>query len=103
MPKTILAPRALPLTAELDITPLNLTFVAEIHGLDLGQRHSTETLAALRAALTKHKLLLFRDQVLTPRQQKDFAHNFGELHIHPLLNNDEGNACLLYTSPSPRD
>src|SRR5215831_16043726 len=38
-----------------------------------------------------HKLLLFRDQVLTPRQQKDFARNFGELHIHPLLSNDEGN------------
>jgi taurine dioxygenase len=91
MPKTILAPRSLPLTAELDITPLNPTFVAEIHGIDLGARHSTETLAALRGALTKHKLLLFRDQVLTPRQQKDFARNFGELHVHPLLNNDEGN------------
>jgi taurine dioxygenase len=91
MPKTILAPRSQPLTAELDITPLNPTFVAEIHGLDLGARHTTETLAALRAALTKHKLLLFRDQVLTPRQQKDFARNFGELHVHPLLNNDAGN------------
>ncbi|GAB2178782.1 taurine dioxygenase [Dongia sp. agr-C8] len=91
MPRTIVAPRAHPLTAELDITPLNPTFVAEIHGLDLGARHSTETLNALRTALTTHKLLLFRDQVLTPRQQKDFARNFGELHVHPLLNNDEGN------------
>ena len=91
MPRTILAPRSLPLTAELDITPLNPTFVAEIHGIDLGARHSTETLAAIREALARHKLLLFRDQVLTPRQQKDFARNFGDLHVHPLLNNDEGN------------
>jgi taurine dioxygenase len=91
MPKTILAPRAKPVGAELDVTRLNPTFVAEIHDIDLGARHSTETLAAIREALVKHKLLLFRDQVLTPRQQKDFARNFGELHVHPLLNNDEGN------------
>jgi taurine dioxygenase len=91
MPKTILAPRSLPLGAKLDVTPLNPTFVAEVHDIDLGARHSTETLTAIREALVKHKLLLFRDQVLTPRQQKDFARNFGELHIHPLLNNDEGN------------
>src|SRR4051812_40832907 len=91
MPKTILAPRAKPVGAELDVTRLNPTFVAEIHDIDLGARHSTETLAAIREALVKHKLLLFRDQVLTPRQQKDFARNFGELHVHPLLNNDENN------------
>lgn len=91
MPKTILAPRSQALAAELDLTPLSPTFVAEIHDIDLGARHSTESLAAIREALVKHKLLLFRDQVLTPRQQKDFARNFGELHVHPLLNNDEGN------------
>lgn len=91
MPKTILAPRTKSVGAELDITRLNPTFVGEIHDVDLGARHSTETLAAIREALAKHKLLVFRDQVLTPRQQKDFARNFGELHVHPLLSNDEGN------------
>jgi taurine dioxygenase len=90
MPKTILAPRP-SAVVELDVTRLNPTFVAEVHDIDLGQPQSAETIAAIRAALVTHKLLLFRDQVLTPRQQKDFAKNFGPLHIHPLLNNDEGN------------
>jgi taurine dioxygenase len=91
MPKTILAPRTKATGAEIDVTPLNPTFVAEVHDIDLAQSHSTETIAAIRSALTRHKLLLFRDQVLTPRQQKDFAKRFGDLHIHPLLSNDEGN------------
>jgi taurine dioxygenase len=91
MPKTILAPRIKPAGAQLDVTRLNPTFVAEVHDIDLGAPQSAETIAAIRAALVEHKLLLFRDQVLTPRQQKDFAKNFGPLHIHPLLNNDENN------------
>jgi taurine dioxygenase len=91
MPRTILAPRAAPVGAELDITRLNPTFVAEVHDIDLAAPQSPESIAAIRAALVQHKLLLFRDQVLTPRQQKAFAANFGPLHIHPLLNNDESN------------
>jgi len=91
MPKTILAPRTVSVGAELDVTRLNPTFVAEVHDIDLAQPQAPETIAAIRAALVEHKLLLFRDQVLTPRQQKDFAANFGPLHIHPLLNNDESN------------
>jgi taurine dioxygenase len=91
MPKTILAPRVQPASDALDVTRLNPTFVAEVHDIDLARPQSAETIAAIRAALVQHKLLLFRDQVLTPRQQKDFASNFGPLHIHPLLNNDAGN------------
>jgi len=92
MPRTILAPRDNPVRDQLDVTRLNPTFVAAVHDIDLGAPQSAETIAAIRAALVKHKLLLFRDQVLTPRQQKDFARNFGDLHFHPLLNNDENNA-----------
>src|SRR5688572_21505880 len=91
MPKTILAPRPKSIGTELDVTRLNPTFVAEVHDIDLSQPQSPETIAAIRAAHVKHKLLVFRDQVLTPSQQKDFARNFGPLHIHPLLNNDESN------------
>ena len=35
----------------------------------------------------RHKLLLFRGQSLSPRQQRDFAANFGPLHTHPLIEN----------------
>jgi taurine dioxygenase len=91
MSTTIIAPKSKQTGDLLDLTPLATTFVAEVHDIDLSKPQSPETIAAIRAALLKHKLLLFRDQVITPRQQKDFAANFGPLHIHPLLNNDEKN------------
>ena len=91
MSKTSLAPRAKNIGTAIDVTPLNPTFVAEVHDIDLAQSHSDATIAAIRKALTQYKLLLFRDQVLTPRQQKTFAARFGDLHIHPLLNNDGAN------------
>jgi len=46
-----------------------------------------ETIATLRGSLLRYKLLLFRGQSLTPRQQRDFAAGFGELHTHPLIEN----------------
>ncbi|HEY4165026.1 MAG TPA: taurine dioxygenase [Dongiaceae bacterium] len=76
---------------KLDVAPLNPTFVAEVHDFDLAKPHADETIAAVREALIKHKLLLFRDQSLTPSEQKSFAVRFGNLHIHPLLNNDDNN------------
>jgi taurine dioxygenase len=93
MSQTKLARRNAPkIGAKLDVTPLNPTFVAQVHDLDLSVPQPAETIAAIREALVTHKLLLFRDQVLTPSQQKAFAAGFGPLHIHPLLNNDEANA-----------
>ena len=62
-------------------------FVAEIGGLDLARPLAPETFATLRGSLLRHKLLLFRGQSLTPRQQRDFAAGFGELHTHPLIEN----------------
>jgi taurine dioxygenase len=78
--------------AKLDIARLNPTFAAQVHDLDLSAPLPDETIAAIRKALVTHKLLLFRDQVLRPAQQKAFAARFGALHIHPLLSNDEANA-----------
>lgn len=74
---------------QLTITPLNPTFVAEIGNVDLSRPQDEQTIAAIRAALAEHKLLLFRGQKLTPRQQRDFAAQFGPLHVHPLLNHDD--------------
>ena len=74
---------------EITVTPLNPTFVAEIGSIDLSRPQDAETIARIHDALVEHKLLLFRGQKLTPRQQRDFAANFGPLHVHPLLNHDD--------------
>lgn len=75
------------LATPLTVTPLGATFVAEISGIDLSEPQPERTIESLHAALLKHKLLLFRGQSLTPKQQRDFARHFGPLHIHPLLDN----------------
>jgi taurine dioxygenase len=72
----------------VSVKPLNPTFAAEIENVDLSRPQSAAKIAAIRSALVEHKLLVFRDQKITPRQQRDFAANFGPLHVHPLLDHD---------------
>ena len=73
----------------LDITPLSPTFAALVENIDLSQPPTDRIVTDIRAALVEHKLLVFRDQRLTPLQQRNFAVRFGPLHVHPLLNHDD--------------
>ena len=57
---------------------------AVIEGADLSKRLDDEAIAAIRTALLTHKVIFFEDQHITPRQHRDFAARFGELHTHPL-------------------
>jgi alpha-ketoglutarate-dependent taurine dioxygenase len=57
-------------------------FVVEVSGIDLSEPQDAETVAALRTALGKHSILVFRQQSLTNEQQIAFSRNFGELEIH---------------------
>jgi taurine dioxygenase len=58
---------------------------AEVRGLDLAQPLDAATRAALHAAWMEHQVLFFRDQAITVEQHKEFARGFGELHVHPVL------------------
>jgi len=77
----------LPANDAFEVKALGPKFVAEVTGLDLARRLPDATVARLRSALVKHKLLLFRGQSLTPREQRDLAARFGPLHVHPLIEN----------------
>ncbi|WP_437879805.1 taurine dioxygenase [Pseudomonas sp. LRF_L74] len=57
---------------------------ARVTGVDLSQPLDAETYATLRQGLLEHQVLFFREQLLTPRQQRDAAALFGDLHIHPI-------------------
>jgi len=70
--------------AGLALAALTPTIGAEIHGLDLRQPQSPETLAALRAALLEWKVLFFRDQDISTEQHLAFARSFGALEVHPF-------------------
>jgi taurine dioxygenase len=60
---------------------------AEICDMDLSQPLSEAQLQAVNDALLEHQVIFFRDQHLTPSQQKAFGRRFGPLHIHPASSN----------------
>ena len=57
---------------------------ARVTGVDLRQPLELTTYEALRQGLLEHQVLFFREQLLTPAQQRDAAALFGDLHIHPI-------------------
>jgi len=63
--------------------PLSPTIGAEIRGVDLRDQLSDATVAAIRSALLRWKVIFFRDQHITTEQHIAFARRFGELEIHP--------------------
>ncbi len=56
---------------------------AEIVGVDLSRELSVDTVRLIREALLDFSVIFFRDQSLTPEQQKSFARRFGEIYSHP--------------------
>jgi len=62
---------------------------AEVGNIDLAVAQDDETIAALRAALVEHKVLVFRDQDITPAQHVALARRFGELEVHPTFPHDD--------------
>jgi taurine dioxygenase len=56
---------------------------AEISDIDLSQPLNNQTIEALTTTLAEHCVLFFRDQKITPEQQKVLGRYFGELHLHP--------------------
>ena len=61
---------------------------AVISGIDLCQPISLAQREAILAALVEHHVLFFENQPLTPRQHRDLAANFGQLHVHPIYPHD---------------
>jgi taurine dioxygenase len=66
------------------ITRLTPAIGAIVEGLQLADATDRDSISLLSAALIEHEVLFFRDQELTPEQQRQFASAFGKLHIHPI-------------------
>jgi len=72
--------------AALDIRPMSGHLGAEIHGVDLSAALDDATVAAIRAALLRWKVVFFRDQHMGPEEQIAFGRRFGEVTpAHPTL------------------
>ncbi|MGL5267446.1 MAG: taurine dioxygenase [Plesiomonas shigelloides] len=68
----------------ISVTPLGPHIGAEINGLTLSEPLDAIQFSLLQQALLTHQVLFFRDQPITPIQQRALAHRFGDLHIHPI-------------------
>jgi taurine dioxygenase len=84
------------LATDLEIRRVSPVIGAEVLGLDLSRPLGASVVAEVRAALSRHLVLFFADQDLSPSQQADFARQFGEVTpAHPVLPSIEGNSEVL--------
>jgi taurine dioxygenase len=70
----------------IEVTPLAGNIGAEIDGVDTGGPVTDETVAAIRQALLRHKVVFLRGQDLDYPRQVTFAQRLGPLTLgHPTL------------------
>lgn len=79
MEMTIAPSSTRPLAPVLDVVPLPAALGAEVAGLDLSQPPSEAVVTALRGALDRFGVLLFRGQHLDPDQHIAFSRALGPL------------------------
>jgi taurine dioxygenase len=70
---------------QIQVEPLAGALGAEISGLDLRKPLDANAVDEIRRAWLAHQVLFFRDQPLSVDEHKTFARRFGELHVHPVL------------------
>lgn len=73
------------MTSGLTIEPKQAALGATVHGIDLGQAHSSRLVATLEQAWLRHLVLVFPEQTISDAQHIAFAGNFGALELHPSL------------------
>jgi taurine dioxygenase len=72
------------MSLELTVLPITPSIGAEVSGVSLAAVPGDEpVVAAIRAALCTHQVLVFRNQELDRDQHKALGRLFGELHVHP--------------------
>ena len=82
--------------ALLDIVPVAGRIGAEIRGVKLSGELDQVSIAAIRAALVRHKVIFFRDQDhLDDAAQEAFAEKFGNPVAHPTVPVVPGSKYLL--------
>jgi hypothetical protein len=75
-----------------------------VHGIDMARPLAPAAKEALHDAWMEHQVLFFREQAITVDQHKAFARNFGELHVHPVLQQmaDQGHPEIVVLESDAR-
>ncbi len=83
-------------TAPFAVRPASPVLGAEIDGVDLATGVDGETAERLRAAFWEHKVLVFRDQHLSPDAHVEAVRIFDEPFDHPLWRYRHDDNRLVY-------
>ena len=86
----------------ITVEPVAAALGAEIHGVDLSEPQDDATIKEIRSAWLEHKVLFLRDQDIDVQQHKAFARRFGDLHVHPVLQQmkDQGHPEIIVLESS---
>jgi len=71
--------------SHIDVHPVSGALGAEIKGVDISIPLEAKVVSEIRDALLKHLVIFFQNQVITPRQQLNFAEQFGIPMEYPQL------------------
>jgi taurine dioxygenase len=71
-------------TRTIEVRPLSGVIGAELHGVDLGGELDDELIAAVRAALDDHLVIVWRDQDIGPVEHLRFAERMGTISVAPF-------------------
>lgn len=88
-------PNAADPNAPFEIVPVSGRIGAEVRGVKLADAEADELIAPIWQALTRHKVLFFRDQNLDDESHEAFAAAFGDPVAHPTVPVASGSRTLL--------
>lgn len=92
---TVIQDRTDATSTELDLAPLSPRLGAEVRGLRLSGSLAPSTLAALKAALLRHRVLFLRGQQhLDDAGHEAFGRLWGEIEPHPTVPAPDGTRFL---------
>jgi taurine dioxygenase len=74
----------------MEVRRLSGALGAEIHGVDLGEKQTEETVAQIRRVFLEHLVIFFHGQTLTPAQFMAFALRMGRPVEYPFVKGLEG-------------
>lgn len=87
----------------IDVTPINPSLGAEIHGVDLSKEISPELFAEINSALVEYHVIVFRDQQLSDENHKAFGRLFGTLHRHPSKTSSDPEILVVAADETSRN
>ncbi len=90
-------------TNHLRVEPIAGNCGAEVHGVDISEDLSDDTIGEIRGALNHHGVIFFRDQVLDRAQHKRFARRFGDLFVQPNYRGTGEDDEVLEIKRAPTD